>query len=112
MSSDLPNSRLSRAKREGMLTHKPKIKVSSNEVAVVTNAPATPRIRPGPSIGILLTPEEAAHYLRVSLSWLAKARMRGDGPAYVKLGKSVRYTELALVQWMKLRQHFSTSEHQ
>ena len=27
----------------------------------------------------LLTPKEAAHFLHVSESWLAKARMRGDG---------------------------------
>jgi hypothetical protein len=93
-----------------MLTRKPEIKISAKEVTVATNAPATPRIRSGPSIGILLTPKEAAHYLRVSLSWLAKARVRGDGPAYLKLGRSIRYTEPALVQWMKLRQRLSTSE--
>ena len=29
----------------------------------------------------LFTPKEAADFLRVSLSWLAKARMRGDGPS-------------------------------
>ena len=28
----------------------------------------------------LLTPQEAGELLKVSLSWLAKARMRGDGP--------------------------------
>jgi len=110
MSSDLSNSCLGHAKRDGMLTHKPEIKVSTKEVPVATNAPATPRIRSGPSIGVLLTPKETAHHLHVSLSWLAKARMRGDGPAYVKLGRSVRYTEPALVQWMKLRQRLSTSE--
>jgi excisionase family DNA binding protein len=58
----------------------------------------------------LLTVKEAAHFLRVSLSWLAKARMRGDGPAYLKVGRSVRYTEAALLQWMKSRQRMSTSE--
>ena len=41
----------------------------------------------------LLTPKEAANFLRVSESWLAKARMRGDGPPYVKLGRSIRYRE-------------------
>ena len=35
----------------------------------------------------LLTPKEAADFLRVSLSWLAKARMRGDGPPYAKFGR-------------------------
>ena len=58
----------------------------------------------------LLTPKEAAQFLRLSLSWLAKARMRGDGPPYVKLGGSVRYRESDLVQWLKSRARLSTSE--
>ena len=41
---------------------------------------------------VLLEPNEAAAFLKVSLSWLAKARMRGDGPAYVKVGRSIRYS--------------------
>ena len=39
----------------------------------------------------LLTPKEAAQFLRVSESWLAKARMRGDGPPFMLFGRSVRY---------------------
>ncbi len=58
----------------------------------------------------LLTPREAANLLRVSNSWLAKARMRGDGPPYVKIGRSIRYPESALLQWMKSRMRLSTSE--
>ena len=61
------------------------------------NHPAT---KTGTGFERLLTPKEAADFLRVSLSWLAKARMRGDGPPYVKLGRSIRYTEGALLQWM------------
>jgi hypothetical protein len=38
----------------------------------------------------LLTPSETATSLGVSLSWLAKARLRGDGPAYIKIGRTVR----------------------
>ena len=59
---------------------------------------------------VLLEPNEAAAFLKVSLSWLAKARMRGDGPAYVKVGRSIRYAETALIQWTKSRQRLSTSE--
>lgn len=64
------------------------------------------------SIGIerLLTPNEAAGRLRVSMSWLAKARMRGDGPPYIRVGRAIRYAEAALVQWMRSRQRLSTSE--
>jgi predicted DNA-binding transcriptional regulator AlpA len=58
----------------------------------------------------LLTPKDAAHFLRMSLSWLAKARMRGDGPTFIKVGRSIRYAETALIQWVKSRQRLSTSE--
>jgi hypothetical protein len=59
---------------------------------------------------VLLTPKEAAKLFKVSVSWLAKARMRGDGPPYVNVGRAIRYTEAALIQWMKSRQRLSTSE--
>jgi Helix-turn-helix domain len=62
-----------------------------------------------PSI-VLLTPKEAGRLLKVSLSWLAKTRMRGDGPAYIRVGRAIRYAEAALIQWMKSRQRLSTSE--
>jgi predicted DNA-binding transcriptional regulator AlpA len=56
----------------------------------------------------LLTPKDAAKILKVSLSWLAKARMRGDGPPFIKVGgRSVRYIASALFQWMKSRQRVS-----
>lgn len=59
---------------------------------------------------VLFTPKETANRLKVSLSWLAKARMRGDGPPYVPVGRRIRYSEGALQQWMKSRQRLSTSE--
>jgi hypothetical protein len=40
---------------------------------------------------------------------LAKRRLGGDGPPYVKLGGAVRYAEAALQQWMKGQQRTSTS---
>jgi predicted DNA-binding transcriptional regulator AlpA len=70
-----------------------------------------PTTKTGTGIERLLTAKEAAHFLRVSLSWLAKARMRGDGPPFVRIGRSIRYVEAALMQWMKLRQRLSTSEY-
>jgi predicted DNA-binding transcriptional regulator AlpA len=59
---------------------------------------------------VLLTAKEAAVRFKVSLSWLAKARMRGDGPPYIRIGRSIRYADAALIQWMKSRQRLSTSE--
>ena len=66
--------------------------------------------KPAPAMFSLLTPKEAARILKVSLSWLAKARMRGDGPPFIKIGRAIRYNEAALQQWMKSRQRLSTSE--
>jgi hypothetical protein len=58
----------------------------------------------------LLTPREAAERLRVSESWLAKARMRGDGPPYAKLGRAIRYPESGLVNYTRSRLRLSTSQ--
>lgn len=76
---------------------------SSHSGSAIAQRPAAPAM-------MLLTPKDAAKMLKVSLSWLAKARMRGDGPSYCKVGRSIRYTEASLQQWMKSRQRFSTSE--
>jgi hypothetical protein len=59
---------------------------------------------------VLFTPKEAATRLKVSESFLAKARMRGDGPPYIMIGRSIRYSEAALIQWMRSQQRLSTSE--
>ena len=59
---------------------------------------------------MLLTAKEASRLLKLSVSWLAKARMRGDGPPYLRLGRAIRYSEGGLLQWMKSRTRMSTSE--
>jgi hypothetical protein len=57
-----------------------------------------------------LTPKEASEICRMSVSWLAKARMKGDGPPFGKFGRSVRYEETALHLWTKTKERHSTSE--
>jgi Helix-turn-helix domain len=57
-----------------------------------------------------LIPAETAKILKVSVSWLAKARMLGDGPPFMRVGRSIRYIRAALLQWMKSKQRLSTSE--
>ena len=64
----------------------------------------------GTSVERFLTVGEAAAFLRLSESWLAKARMRGDGPPYVKIGRAIRYSESALLHWMRSNTRLSTSE--
>jgi predicted DNA-binding transcriptional regulator AlpA len=58
----------------------------------------------------LLHPRDAAKLLNVSPSWLAKARVNGNGPRYTKIGRSVRYAESALREYIKARTRGSTSE--
>ena len=60
----------------------------------------------------LLTPKEAAAFLKMSASFLAKARMRGDGPRYRKLSRSVRYEKADLIFWLKASAKTSTSERE
>jgi hypothetical protein len=56
-----------------------------------------------------MTPKQAAVYLNLSVSWLAKRRVAGDGPTYAKPRGAVRYEEASLQQWMKGQQRTSTS---
>ena len=64
---------------------------------------------PGSAPERLLHPTDVSNRWGISTSWLAKARMRGDGPPYLRIGRSIRYSEIALLQWLKSRQRLSTS---
>jgi len=48
---------------------------------------------------VLLKPNEAAAFLQVSLSWLAKARATNVGPPFVRIGRCIRYSRAALLRW-------------
>jgi hypothetical protein len=58
----------------------------------------------------LLPPEEAAKILNLSTSWLAKARMTGDGPEYVQIGRAIRYTPTSLLQFIAKRTRKATKQ--
>ena len=49
----------------------------------------------------LLHPVQVAKLLGVSLSWLAKSRMNGTGPRFVKIGRAVRYAMSAVQEYIK-----------
>jgi predicted DNA-binding transcriptional regulator AlpA len=53
---------------------------------------------------VLLDPSEVAEFLKVSLSWLAKARAANDGPPFVRIGRCIRYSKAALLRWLKSRE--------
>jgi predicted DNA-binding transcriptional regulator AlpA len=48
----------------------------------------------------LLTPAEVAKLIRRPETWLAKLRMTGDGPRFLKVGGKVRYRRSALEAWL------------
>jgi predicted DNA-binding transcriptional regulator AlpA len=49
----------------------------------------------------LLEPNEAAAFLKISLSWLAKARATNEGPPFIRIGRCVRYSKAAPLRWLK-----------
>jgi excisionase family DNA binding protein len=58
----------------------------------------------------LLTQSEAARVLRLSERTLERLRLQGGGPLYVKAGRSVRYREPDLEEWISARVVGSTSQ--
>lgn len=60
---------------------------------------------------LVLTPTEAAKELKVSLSFLAKARMNGTGPAFIRCGRAVRYSVTALEVYKAAQTRTSTSQY-
>ncbi len=81
-----------------MITENPKPKV------------VKPLIAAAPDPEALLTAPEVARRLNLSVSFLAKARLRGDGPRYRKLSRAVRYRWADVLEWLKARGRSSTSE--
>ena len=83
---------------------------NSTEGTESSKTRAQSRVSSFPPLGQQFTAKEVAKLWRVSESFLAKARMRGDGPPFIKVGRSIRYSEVALQHWMRARQRLSTSE--
>ena len=50
----------------------------------------------------LLTPAEAAKVLRVSPATLPRWRWSGDGPDFVRIGRSIRYRRCDLENYIKM----------
>ena len=58
-----------------------------------------------------LSPKPAADRIGLSSSTLAKLRLSGDGPAFLKLGKRVAYRPQDIEVWQSQRVFNSTSEY-
>lgn len=50
---------------------------------------------------VLLTDREASQYLSISKSWLRQSRIKGIGPNFIKIGRSVRYRIKDLESWVE-----------
>jgi hypothetical protein len=59
-------------------------------------------IHNGPSAADeLLTPKQAAEYLKCSVCWLAQLRMMARGPAFTRHGRWLRYRRADLEKWIE-----------
>jgi predicted DNA-binding transcriptional regulator AlpA len=58
-----------------------------------------------------LSSKQAAARFGLSQSWLAKLRIYGGGPIYMKCGKRILYEESKFEDWLESRQCNSTSEY-
>lgn len=57
------------------------------------------------------TPQQAAERLHLSTHTLAKWRVRGTGPKFVKAGRSVIYLKDDLDAFLSERRHNATAEY-
>lgn len=48
----------------------------------------------------LLSERDAARYIGMSVHFLQQARVRGRGPAFMRIGRSVRYSWEDLQEWL------------
>jgi predicted DNA-binding transcriptional regulator AlpA len=58
-----------------------------------------------------LSVQQAAKLLSVSTSWLNKARLVGNGPQFMKLGRRVLYDTADIESWLSSRKFCSTSAY-
>jgi excisionase family DNA binding protein len=58
----------------------------------------------------VMNEHEAAPVVGLAVATLQKLRVKGGGPRFVKLGRSVRYRQSDLEEWLSARVVGSTSE--
>lgn len=59
----------------------------------------------------LISAEDTANLLNISSSTLAKMRLTGQSPRYVKLGRRVAYRPSDVEAWVEAQSFKSTSEY-
>lgn len=67
-------------------------------------------VKPAPAGQDLLTPREAAEYVRQSTNLLAQLRFKGQGPKYLKpTPRTVLYRRSDLDAWLNASERTSTA---
>lgn len=66
---------------------------------------------PGTAQATLLSPKQVSEQYGPSTSTLAKMRLTGAGPVYVKLGRRIAYRLEDLEAWILANRFHSTSEY-
>ena len=59
----------------------------------------------------LISAEDAANLLNLSASTLAKMRLTGQSPRYIKLGRRVAYRPSDIEAWVEAKSFKSTAEY-
>ncbi len=59
----------------------------------------------------LLTEDEAASFLNLSVRTLQAWRVKGGGPLFVRLGRAVRYRSPDICRWLDANTLARTSQH-
>ena len=49
----------------------------------------------------LLTQTQAAQWLGMSSAWFEQNRFRGTGLPYIRVGRSIRYSKIAIQEWLQ-----------
>ncbi|RKW69858.1 helix-turn-helix transcriptional regulator [Galactobacter caseinivorans] len=57
----------------------------------------------------LYTPQELADWRGTTVAALAQERYKGTGPRFIKLGKTVRYSETHVKEWLDANTHQRTA---
>lgn len=58
---------------------------------------------------VLLTPAQVADRCGLARSTLAKQRLRGGGPPFVKIGAAVRYPADSLAAWIEAQPRYTST---
>ena len=57
----------------------------------------------------LLTEKELCKYLKKSQAWAQRARLEGNGPPFVKIGRTPMYPAIKVETWLVNNERQSTS---